>query len=81
MVSNKQIEDLLLSSNDVKHAEVSGDGYHYKLIIVSDAFVNMPKVARQRWVYTLLNKQIISGSLHALSMQTYTIDEWEKKLG
>ncbi|MCR9191077.1 MAG: BolA/IbaG family iron-sulfur metabolism protein [Gammaproteobacteria bacterium] len=80
-VSPQQIEALLLKQTDVEHAVVANDGNHYELTIVSDEFVDQPKVRRQLWVYKLLNKHIVSGDLHAVHMNTYTKDEWEKHLG
>jgi acid stress-induced BolA-like protein IbaG/YrbA len=78
MISNEELTRELLASGDIAHALVEGDGYHYQLIIVSDAFVGKSKVARQQWVYEKLNHHIRSGDLHAVNMQTWTASEWEK---
>jgi len=81
MISNEQLEQQLKAVPGVLHAEMRGDGYHYQLILVSDLFIGQSKVARQQWVYKQLKEYITAGSLHALSMQTWTKDEWEKKHG
>ena len=81
MLSNKELEHRLLSLDGVEYVQVSGDGYHYQLIIVSDVFLGKSKVARQQWVYAQLKNDITTGSLHALSMQTWTKNEWEKQRG
>ena len=81
MILNDELENQLASCEGVAYAKVLGDGYHYQVIIVSDAFLNKSKVARQQWVYSRINEHIASGSLHALTMQTFTNDEWEKKNG
>ncbi|RUQ88233.1 BolA family protein [Legionella septentrionalis] len=81
MISNEQLEQQLRGIPDVDYVQVSGDGYHYHLTIVSDAFLNKSKVARQQWVYTQLKEHIASGRLHALSMKTWTKEEWEKQHG
>lgn len=81
MIENNTIEQRLLETNQVKHVQVTGDGYHYQLLVVSDVFCNKAPVARQQWVYTQLHDYITTGSLHALTMQTYTVAEWEKKHG
>ena len=78
MISNEEIELRLKESQDVEYVQVKGDGYHYELIIVSDAFQGKSKVARQQWVYAKLKDYITSGSLHALSMKTLTKEEWGK---
>lgn len=81
MISNEQLEQHLKATGNIDYVKVEGDGYHYHLIIVSDAFMGKSKVARQQWVYGLLKDYITTGSLHALSMKTWTSAEWEKQGG
>lgn len=79
MISNEEIKKLFEGQDGVEFVNVEGDGYHYQITIVSDQFINKGKVKRQQWVYARLNQFITSGSLHALSMKTFTKDEWEKQ--
>ena len=81
MITNEEIERRLMETGEVDFVQVGGDGYHYQLTIVSNAFLGKSKVARQQWVYAKLNDYIITGSLHALSMKTWTKEEWEKSHG
>ncbi len=81
MISNEELQRDLLASDEVIHVQVDGDGYHYDLTIVSDAFLGKSRVARQQWVYARLNDHITSGRLHAINMKTWTIEEWEKQRG
>lgn len=81
MISNDDIRQRLLDSGETVHVSVEGDGYHYHLIVVSDAFEGKSLVARQQWVYAKLKDYITGGGLHALTMKTWTADEWEKKRG
>lgn len=81
MISNEELEQKLKQCPDVDEVFVSGDGYHYQLTVVSDVFVGKSKVARQQWVYGLLKAYITTGDLHALSMQTWTKEEWGTKNG
>ena len=76
MVSNEEIEAQLRAIEQVSYVKVEGDGYHYQLTIVTDIFVDKPKVARQQWVYAQLNDFITTGKLHALNMKTWTQEEW-----
>ena len=82
MVSNEEIEKQLKAIDDVSYVKVEGDGYQYQLTIVTDVFLNKSKVARQQWVYAQLKDLITSGKLHALTMKTWTKEEWgENKNG
>lgn len=81
MITNEELEQKLKQCPGVDYVNVSGDGYHYQLTLVSDALIGKSRVARQQWVYALLKEEITAGHLHALTMQTWTTDEWEKKSG
>ncbi|MAH74178.1 MAG: hypothetical protein CBC09_09515 [Cellvibrionales bacterium TMED49] len=50
---------------------------HFKLTIVSDDFEGKRHVERHQLVYGLLSDQL-SGPVHALSMTTFTLDEWTR---
>lgn len=81
MLSNEEIEKKFKSLEQVTYVKVEGDGYQYQITLVGDIFLNKSKVARQQWVYAQLKDSITSGVLHALSMKTWTQEEWEKQGG
>ena len=81
MIDNAEIEQRLLATNELSLVKVDGDGYHYQLTVVGDVFLNQSKVARQQWIYAKLKDLITAGSLHAITMKTFTKEEWEKKHG
>lgn len=59
-----------------------GDGSHFQVIVISDDFEGARPVKRQQMIYAHLGDKIQSGELHALSIKTYTQEEWQtaKKL-
>jgi len=69
-----------LIENDIhpQHIEVTGDGSHFQLIVVSDIFETMRAVKKQQKIYSIINHLIADGSLHAISIKTYTNNEWQK---
>ena len=81
MLSNEEIEQRFRGIEQVFHVEVEGDGYQYRIIVVTDLFINKSKVARQQWVYAQLNDFITTGRLHAINMKTWTEEEWGKQHG
>ena len=81
MLSNEILKERLEQIKDVTHVEVEGDGYHYTVSIVSNEFEGKTRVARQQWVYRLVDDLIANGSLHAITLNTYTEHEWEKSHG
>ena len=81
MLSNEEVEQRLKAIDQVFYVKVDGDGYKYQITVVSDVFLDKSKVARQQWVYAQLNDLITTGRLHALSMKTWTKEEWGKQNG
>jgi acid stress-induced BolA-like protein IbaG/YrbA len=56
---------------------VTGDGMHFQIQIVSQDFDGKNKLSRQRLVYQFLKSMLADGSLHAVELQTFTPLEWE----
>lgn len=52
------------------------DDKYFNTIIVSDIFKNKTLIERQKMVYEVINHYIISREIHAISLKTYTKDEW-----
>lgn len=69
-----------LSLDDVR--VYSDDGSHFQIIAVSDQFDEMSRVKRQQAVYAPLADDIANNRIHALSIKTYNVAQWqrEKKL-
>ena len=57
---------------------VTGDGSHFDAIVVGEVFADMLPVKKQQMVYATVTDKITSGELHALTIKTYTPQEWEK---
>ncbi|GLR27367.1 MULTISPECIES: BolA family protein [Limnobacter] len=63
------------SGLECAHLQVTGDGRHFEAIIVSAAFNGLRSVQRHQKVYAVLGDRMRE-EIHALSMKTYTPDEW-----
>lgn len=75
MVEPQSIEQSIRAGLAVTHCEVSGDGAHFDAVIVSPAFAGLSRVRRHQLVYATLGTRM-GGEIHALSMKTYSPDEW-----
>ncbi|MEM7412597.1 MAG: BolA family protein [Myxococcota bacterium] len=62
------------------HAGAKEGGGHFRATIVSERFDGLGRVARQRLVFDLLADEM-RGDIHALSMRTFTADEWAEADG
>ncbi len=56
---------------------VEGDGYHYQVVAVGERFAGLNAVRKQQEVYRCMNDLISSGTIHAVSIKTYTPGEWQ----
>ena len=62
------------------HPGAASGGGHFRAVIVAAAFEGENRIARQRRVFGLLAEEM-KGEIHALSMQTFTPDEWREAEG
>lgn len=74
----KQVEDLIKAGLPECDVVVTGENGHFDARIVGDVFDGLMPVKKQQLVYKTVNEYIISGELHAFTMKTYTVAEWEK---
>lgn len=57
---------------------VTGDGSHFDATVVGKVFEGVSPVKKQQMVYATVTDKITSGELHALTIKTYTPEEWER---
>ncbi|OON37530.1 BolA family transcriptional regulator [Izhakiella australiensis] len=82
----EQIDAKLRAAFDPQHLEVIDESYrhnvpagaesHFKIVIVSEHFVDQRFLQRHRAIYSELAEEM-AGSVHALALHTYTAKEWE----
>lgn len=59
------------------HAVPPGSETHFKVVVVSEVFSGKPLIQRHRLVNDVL-KEELAGSVHALSIQAKTPEQWEE---
>lgn len=60
------------------HSVPPGSESHFKVIVVSDLFAKRSLVEQHRMVNEILAEEL-KESVHALSMQTFTPEEWKER--
>ena len=90
MTVQQNIEQKILGSLAPEHLEVINESHmhnvppgsesHFKLVIVSPVFEGLSRVERHRTVNGILTQELENG-LHALSMETLTQSEWNRRGG
>lgn len=81
MMHPEQVQKLIAAGLPCEHLEVQGDGHHFEALIVSANFAGKSRVQRQQQVNAVLRPHFDSGELHALSMKTFSPEEWSAARG
>ncbi|PIJ52277.1 BolA family transcriptional regulator [Erwinia sp. OLTSP20] len=61
-----------------RHNVPAGASSHFKIVLVSDQFINQRALQRHRAIYSLLAEELAAG-VHALALHTYTGEEWQQR--
>jgi acid stress-induced BolA-like protein IbaG/YrbA len=73
----EEIKRLIEAGLPHSEAYVEGDGAHFTALVISNAFAGQSRLQKQRLVHDTVSKQLLDGTLHALSIQTFTPEEWQ----
>ena len=80
MMDPEEVKRLIEAGLNDCQATVTGDGSHFEAHIVCPAFAGKSLIEQQRMVYDTVNAEIASGRLHALSIKTYTPEQWADRV-
>ena len=78
-MSPEDLQALLSEKLDQCEVSVDGDGYKYEITVIGDVFEGLNAVKRQQFVYAALNDKITDGSVHAVTIKTYTPAQWAEQ--
>ncbi|NIP38001.1 MAG: BolA family transcriptional regulator [Candidatus Dadabacteria bacterium] len=73
----EKVKELIESGMSAEHVTVTGDGAHFEAVIVSYEFQGKNLVQRHQVVYGALG-DAMREDIHALSMKTYTPEQWKE---
>lgn len=76
-IKSEFIKNHISSSLNCLYIDVQGKNKHFKVTVVSSIFLNKNYVERHKMIYSLLNKYITENKIHALSIQTFTPEEFK----
>ena len=75
----QDLKQVLLSSACFEEVKVNIEGQHYQIVAVSSEFEGMKAVQQQQFVYKPLMAYIASGELHAVTIKTFTPNQWQRE--
>lgn len=74
----EQIKKIVETGLDDVAVTVTGDGSHFDILVVGKCFEGKTLLQKQKMVNATLADKITSGEIHAVTIKTYTPDEWQK---
>jgi len=77
-VDVEQIKAMINDALSLDELHVSFDGSQAKIIAVSDMFEEMSRVKKQQTVFAPLSEAIKDGTIHAVSVKTFTTEQWQR---
>ena len=77
----EELKTLIEAAFSGGHVEVTGDGRHFSAIVVSESFAGKTPIAQHRMVYSALGDRFDTEVVHALSLKTYTPEQWQALKG
>ena len=75
-MNESEIKRLIEAGVPGATARVDGDGRHFRAVVVSAAFVGLSRIRQHRLIYDALGGSFDTEALHALSIQTWTPEQW-----
>ena len=74
----KQRLNAYFANDKIEVFDSRGTGDHFSIIIISNKFMNVSLVDRHKMVYSIFEDKIVT-EIHALQIQTHTLEEWKGK--
>ena len=75
-MNEQEVQTLIASGIKNSKVWVQGEGAHFDAVIIADVFLDKSKIEQQKIVYQVLGDRIKNGEIHAISMKTYTPEQW-----
>ncbi|WP_367670471.1 BolA/IbaG family iron-sulfur metabolism protein [Sodalis-like secondary symbiont of Drepanosiphum platanoidis] len=78
-MDTKKIKNILIKHLSIKKIYVNKITNHIIVTVISQKFVGINLIERQKIIYNPLIKYICTNKIHSLSINAYSLDEWNEK--
>lgn len=76
-----EVKQLVESKLEGCEVITSGEDCNFTLTVVGELFAGLSPVKKQQLVYGCLTDQIANGAIHAVTIKTYTPEQWQSLQG
>lgn len=77
----KERLESLCAGTRAEVVDLTGTEDHYQATIISTAFEGKLMIEQHRMVFQLVQSEVDSGEVHALTLKTFTPKKYEEKFG
>lgn len=70
--------ETLAPGTEVQVMDLTGTMDHYQAIVISPAFEGKMMIEQHRMVFRTLQTEVDSGEVHALTLKTFTPEQYQK---
>jgi len=78
-MTNEEIASMLTRELELHEVKVKSEGTHFQIIAIDDKFADMSRVKKQQFVYAPLSELISDGTIHAVSIKTFSTQQWQRE--
>lgn len=78
IMTDINIQALIETGIPGANVTVTGEGCSAGVRVISDAFEGLSLLKRQKLVYASLGDNIVNGNIHAITIKSYTPEQWNK---
>ena len=78
-MTHEEITALISEATGIAEVKVKSEGSHYQVIAIDDRFEEMSRVKRQQVVSAPLSDKIADGTIHALTIKTFSQAQWQRE--
>ncbi|MGB0662913.1 MAG: BolA family protein [Pontibacterium sp.] len=75
-MNEQEVKQILETQLEGCTVYTAGEGCNFQVTVVGEIFASLRPVQKQQKVYACLNEHIANGSIHALTIKTYTPEQW-----
>lgn len=78
-MTHEEVAAHIKQATGIDQVIVKSEGSHYQVIAIDDKFESMSRVKRQQMISSPLSEQIADGTIHALSIKTFSQAQWQRE--
>lgn len=78
-MTHEEITELVKAATGINEVIVKSEGSHYQILAIDDMFETMSRVKRQQTVSSPLSEKIADGTIHALTVKTFSQSQWQRE--